>query len=85
MLKPAFAFDGRLILDHKELHKIGFQVEVIGKVIAKVYPLPLTPNLPPSLTFGSKTPDGLRTPENILRSPVTKSPVIEKKLANGHA
>ena len=34
MLKPAFVFDGRLILDHSKLLKIGFQVEVIGKVVA---------------------------------------------------
>ena len=33
MQKPAFVFDGRLILDHQKLTKIGFQVEVIGKVI----------------------------------------------------
>ena len=33
MLKPAFAFDGRLILDHKKLLDIGFQVEAIGKII----------------------------------------------------
>ena len=32
MQKPAFVFDGRLILDHTKLLKIGFQVEVIGKV-----------------------------------------------------
>ena len=32
MLKPAFIFDGRLILDHEKLMKIGFQVEVVGKV-----------------------------------------------------
>jgi UDPglucose 6-dehydrogenase len=31
MLKPAFLFDGRNILDHKELRKIGFQVYAIGK------------------------------------------------------
>ena len=48
MLKPAFAFDGRLILDHKNLCEIGFQVEVVGKSINKVYPLPLTPTLQPS-------------------------------------
>ena len=48
MLKPAFAFDGRLILDHKKLCDIGFQVEVVGKSINKVYPLPLTPTLQPS-------------------------------------
>lgn len=33
MEKPAFVFDGRLILDHAKLLKIGFQVEVIGKNI----------------------------------------------------
>lgn len=32
MQKPAYVFDGRLILDHSKLLKIGFQVEVIGKV-----------------------------------------------------
>ncbi|TPX42996.1 UDP-glucose 6-dehydrogenase [Synchytrium endobioticum] len=31
MRKPAFIFDGRLILDTKKLKSIGFQVEVIGK------------------------------------------------------
>ncbi len=46
MLKPAFAFDGRLILDHKHLNDIGFQVEAIGKVADKGYSLPLTPPLP---------------------------------------
>ena len=33
MEKPAFIFDGRLILDHEKLSQIGFQVEVIGKVV----------------------------------------------------
>lgn len=37
MLKPAFVFDGRLILDKDRLMEIGFQVEVIGKVVK---PLP---------------------------------------------
>lgn len=46
MLKPAFAFDGRLILDHQHLHQIGFQVEVVGKVVSTSYNLPLTPTLP---------------------------------------
>lgn len=46
MLKPAFAFDGRLILDHKHLNDIGFQVEAIGKVTDEGYGLPLTPPLP---------------------------------------
>ena len=40
MLKPAFSFDGRLILDHEKLMKIGFQVEVVGKVTK---PLPSSP------------------------------------------
>ena len=31
MVKPAFVFDGRNILDHKELHTIGFNVYAIGK------------------------------------------------------
>ena len=33
MEKPAFVFDGRLILDHQKLLDIGFQVEAIGKVV----------------------------------------------------
>lgn len=47
MLKPAFAFDGRMILDHCHLHEIGFQVETIGKVVSSGYMLPLTPPLAP--------------------------------------
>ena len=31
MQKPAFIFDGRLILDHQKLMSIGFRVEAIGK------------------------------------------------------
>jgi len=31
MKKPAFIFDGRLILKHNNLMKIGFIVEAIGK------------------------------------------------------
>jgi UDPglucose 6-dehydrogenase len=31
MIQPAFIFDGRNILDHKKLHKIGFNVYAIGK------------------------------------------------------
>lgn len=31
MAKPAFIFDGRLILDHEKLQKIGFEVYAIGK------------------------------------------------------
>jgi UDPglucose 6-dehydrogenase len=33
MKKPAFIFDGRLMLDHQKLVKIGFQVDVIGKTV----------------------------------------------------
>jgi len=31
MVKPAFVFDGRNILDHKRLYEIGFNVYAIGK------------------------------------------------------
>merc|ERR1712038_414274 len=31
MMKPAFIFDGRSILSHKELENIGFEVHAIGK------------------------------------------------------
>ena len=31
MHKPAFVFDGRLILDQRKLEKIGFKVECIGR------------------------------------------------------
>ncbi len=31
MLKPAFLFDGRNLLDHKALRQIGFEVQGIGK------------------------------------------------------
>ena len=31
MKKPAFVFDGRLILDHKRLSSIGFEVRGVGK------------------------------------------------------
>jgi UDPglucose 6-dehydrogenase len=31
MVKPAFIFDGRNILDHKKLHAMGFNVYAIGK------------------------------------------------------
>ena len=58
MLKPAFAFDGRLILDHAHLHDIGFQVEAVGKIVSSGYPLPLTPTLSPMTSFAlMKTPD----------------------------
>lgn len=31
MMKPAYIFDGRKILDHDALQKIGFHVQTIGK------------------------------------------------------
>ena len=31
MEKPAFIFDGRNILDHEKLFKIGYEVHPIGK------------------------------------------------------
>ena len=31
MAKPAFVFDGRLLLDHKALREVGFEVHAIGK------------------------------------------------------
>lgn len=31
MMKPAFIFDGRKILNHEQLQKIGFNVQTIGK------------------------------------------------------
>lgn len=36
MSKPAFIFDGRNILDHDELRKIGFVVFAIGKPLDPV-------------------------------------------------
>lgn len=35
MMKPAFIFDGRKILDHEELLKIGFHVHTIGKKLVR--------------------------------------------------
>jgi UDPglucose 6-dehydrogenase len=34
-MKPAYIFDGRKILDHDRLIKIGFQVQTIGKRLAR--------------------------------------------------
>ena len=31
VFKPAFVFDGWLILDHEKLQAIGFQVQTVGK------------------------------------------------------
>lgn len=35
MMKPAYVFDGRSILDHDKLMKIGFQVHTIGKQLQR--------------------------------------------------
>jgi UDPglucose 6-dehydrogenase len=35
MEKPAFIFDGRKILDHESLIRIGFHVETIGKKLVQ--------------------------------------------------
>ena len=45
MVKPAFVFDGRNLLDHKRLHEIGFNVYPIGKP-------PLTRLVSPALKRG---------------------------------
>jgi UDPglucose 6-dehydrogenase len=40
MLKPAFLFDGRNMLDHAELERIGYEVHTLGKakVLATTQP-----------------------------------------------
>uniref|UniRef100_A0ABM0MB84 UDP-glucose 6-dehydrogenase-like n=1 Tax=Saccoglossus kowalevskii TaxID=10224 RepID=A0ABM0MB84_SACKO len=43
MMKPAFAFDGRGVLNTESLIEIGFHVEVVGKVVSKTDMIPLTP------------------------------------------
>jgi hypothetical protein len=35
MVKPAFIFDGRNILDHSDLMAFGFEVNCIGKALGK--------------------------------------------------
>ncbi|XP_063239609.1 UDP-glucose 6-dehydrogenase [Bacillus rossius redtenbacheri] len=35
MMKPAYIFDGRKILDHEKLEKIGFTVQTIGKRLSR--------------------------------------------------
>lgn len=35
MMKPAYIFDGRKILDHEKLAKLGFIVQTIGKKIQR--------------------------------------------------
>ncbi|XP_053594521.1 UDP-glucose 6-dehydrogenase-like [Microplitis demolitor] len=36
MTKPAYIFDGRKILDHEKLQKIGFNVQTIGKRVSRI-------------------------------------------------
>ena len=36
MSKPAFIFDGRNLLDHAKLRKIGFEVHAIGKPVEEM-------------------------------------------------
>ena len=43
MLKPAFAFDGRRLLDTTQLENFGFHVEVIGRKSWRNGILPVTP------------------------------------------
>lgn len=35
MMKPAYIFDGRKILDHESLYGIGFEVHTIGKKLRR--------------------------------------------------
>lgn len=39
MMKPAYIFDGRKILDHQALIKIGFHVQTIGRRLQRPTPL----------------------------------------------
>ena len=46
MMKPAYIFDGRKILDHERLQKIGFHVQTIGKRLNRVGLLRSWGNIP---------------------------------------
>ncbi|KAM7338746.1 hypothetical protein ACRRTK_002230 [Alexandromys fortis] len=52
MLKPAFIFDGRHVLDglHNELQTIGFQIETIGKKVSSKR-IPYTPGEIPTFSL----------------------------------
>ncbi|KAL1791278.1 UDP-glucose 6-dehydrogenase [Sigmodon hispidus] len=52
MLKPAFIFDGRRVLDglHNELQSIGFQIETIGKKVSSKR-IPYTPREIPKFSL----------------------------------
>ncbi|KAF0310953.1 UDP-glucose 6-dehydrogenase [Amphibalanus amphitrite] len=53
MPKPAYVFDGRKILDHEKLTKIGFEVETIGKRVRNV-----SQSHPAAITNGAGSGDG---------------------------
>uniref|UniRef100_A0A3B5M4G1 UDP-glucose 6-dehydrogenase n=1 Tax=Xiphophorus couchianus TaxID=32473 RepID=A0A3B5M4G1_9TELE len=57
MLKPAFIFDGRRVLDHlhAELQSIGFQIETIGKKVTSAR-IPYTPAVVGSRTASTEPP-----------------------------
>uniref|UniRef100_A0A3B3V0Z2 UDP-glucose 6-dehydrogenase n=1 Tax=Poecilia latipinna TaxID=48699 RepID=A0A3B3V0Z2_9TELE len=57
MLKPAFIFDGRRVLDHlhAELQSIGFQIETIGKKVTSAR-IPYTPAIVGSRTASTEPP-----------------------------
>lgn len=46
MVKPAYIFDGRKILDHQRLQEIGFHVQTIGKRLNRVGLLRSWGNIP---------------------------------------
>lgn len=46
MMKPAYIFDGRKILDHDRLQQIGFHVQTIGKRLNRVGLLRSWGNIP---------------------------------------
>ena len=52
MKKPAFVFDGRLILNYKKLTQMGFHVEAIGQ-----------PGFPPELNTLSSGPEPVESPK----------------------
>ena len=40
MVKPAFIFDGRNLLDHDKLREVGFNIYAIGKAHQQPAPAP---------------------------------------------
>ena len=88
MLKPAFAFDGRMILDHCYLHEIGFQVETIGKVVSSGYMLPFTPPLAPpkeekwTVTHYNRATEATRSCANVREILICRRQIEMDSLAN---